>query len=327
MNNESDSLSGDMKKFDDCTDNSNQNVNKLYANARMFLEYEDYSKAYHYYTQLTDKFPSDWEAYFFEKYCDAILHKEHSLREGALSLTKCMKTVAILINKHLPADQQEKALNKIYVHINKLIDDFIQFVEQRYNNNIMDVFVETENKKSKYFADLQEQLTDLEYINDIIYDFGNAVDDVFGSKFSSIAVQAWKDGANFLTTKIINKTYYAAPYKKIMGEYTQKIKKHESYYIEPKSSSKTGCYIATSVYGSYDCPEVWTLRRFRDYSLDNNVLGRAFIKGYYAISPTLVEWFGETSLFNSIFRTPLNKFVDYLNHNGYDNTPYSDKKH
>lgn len=327
MNNESDSLFGDMKNFDDCTENSNQNKDKLYANARMFLEYEDYSKAYHYYTQLTDEYPSDWEAYFFEKYCDAILHKEHSLRKGALSLIKCMKPVANLINNHLPADQQEDALNKIYVHISKLKDDFIQFVEQKYKNNIIDVFVETADKKNKYFADQQEQIIDLAHITDINYFFGNAVEDVFGSKFSSIAIQAWKDGTNLLTTKIINKTYYAAQFKKTVKEYTQKIQKHESYYIEPESSSKTGCYIATSVYGSYDCPEVWTLRRFRDYSLDNNVLGRAFIKGYYAISPTLVKWFGETPLFNSIFRTPLNKFVDYLNHNGYDNTPYSDKKH
>lgn len=30
------------------------------------------------------------------------------------------------------------------------------------------------------------------------------------------------------------------------------------------SSSNDGCYIATSVYGSYDCPEVWNLRCFRD---------------------------------------------------------------
>lgn len=56
MNNESDSLFGDMKNFDDCTENSNQNKDKLYANARMFLEYEDYSKAYHYYTQLTGEY-------------------------------------------------------------------------------------------------------------------------------------------------------------------------------------------------------------------------------------------------------------------------------
>ena len=30
------------------------------------------------------------------------------------------------------------------------------------------------------------------------------------------------------------------------------------------TGAKAGCYVATSVYGSYDCPEVWTLRRFRD---------------------------------------------------------------
>ena len=40
-----------------------------------------------------------------------------------------------------------------------------------------------------------------------------------------------------------------------------------------------GCYIATAVYGSYDCPEVWTLRRFRDEVLRESVLGRLFIRG------------------------------------------------
>lgn len=25
-----------------------------------------------------------------------------------------------------------------------------------------------------------------------------------------------------------------------------------------------GCYVATAVYHSYNCPQVWTLRRFRD---------------------------------------------------------------
>ena len=48
--------------------------------------------------------------------------------------------------------------------------------------------------------------------------------------------------------------------------------------------AKSGCYVATAVYGSYDCPEVWTLRRFRDNYLDNYLLGRMFIKLYYAIN-------------------------------------------
>lgn len=58
-----------------------------------------------------------------------------------------------------------------------------------------------------------------------------------------------------------------------------------------------GCYVATAVYGSYDCPEVWTLRRYRDYSLAETWYGRAFIHAYYAISPTIVKWFGDTDWF------------------------------
>lgn len=57
--------------------------------------------------------------------------------------------------------------------------------------------------------------------------------------------------------------------------------------------AKSGCFIATSVYGSYDCPEVWTLRRFRDNKLATNLFGRVFIRVYYFISPTLVRLFGK----------------------------------
>lgn len=60
------------------------------------------------------------------------------------------------------------------------------------------------------------------------------------------------------------------------------------------SPSSGGCYVATCVYGSYDCPKVWTLRRFRDNVLAKSIDGRAFIRTYYAISPTLVRWFGDT---------------------------------
>ena len=43
---------------------------------------------------------------------------------------------------------------------------------------------------------------------------------------------------------------------------------------------KAGCYVATAVYGSYDCPQVWTLRRFRDHTLAASWYGRAFIRAY-----------------------------------------------
>lgn len=86
-----------------------------------------------------------------------------------------------------------------------------------------------------------------------------------------------------------------------------------------------GCYVATCVYGSYDCPQVWTLRRFRDYALAEIWYGRAFIHAYYAISPTLVRWFGHTKWFKTLWRSKLNHMVKLLNEQGFENTPYNDK--
>lgn len=88
---------------------------------------------------------------------------------------------------------------------------------------------------------------------------------------------------------------------------------------------ESGCYVATAVYGSYDCPEVWTLRRFRDDTLDRTWYGRAFIRTYYAVSPTLVRWFGTTGWFRSLFKAPLDRLVWKLRQRGVQDTPYQDK--
>ena len=91
------------------------------------------------------------------------------------------------------------------------------------------------------------------------------------------------------------------------------------------SSNSGGCYVATAVYGSYDCPEVWTLRRFRDYTLAETWYGRAFIRTYYAISPTLVKWFGETEWFRNLWKPTLDRMVENLNQSGVEDTPYNDR--
>lgn len=86
-----------------------------------------------------------------------------------------------------------------------------------------------------------------------------------------------------------------------------------------------GCYVATCVYGSYDCPQVWTLRRFRDYELAKTWYGRAFIHTYYAISPTLVKWFGKTKWFKNMWKPKLDKMVKELQQKGVESSPYEDK--
>lgn len=95
--------------------------------------------------------------------------------------------------------------------------------------------------------------------------------------------------------------------------------------LEINNNLPGGCYIATCVYGSYDCPEVWTLRRFRDYTLYETWYGRLFIRCYYAISPTLVRWFGNQKWFRKFWKSRLDAMVEKLNRRGVEDSQYSDK--
>ena len=82
-----------------------------------------------------------------------------------------------------------------------------------------------------------------------------------------------------------------------------------------------GCYIATAVYGSYDCPEVWTLRRFRDEVLGKSMGGRMFIKAYYALSPILAKGLGK-GMAQKACRMALDPFVAYLQSQGISSNQY-----
>lgn len=129
--------------------------------------------------------------------------------------------------------------------------------------------------------------------------------------------------------------YDGSTYIMDMDECTeQQIKSHEKEMDRAKqtnsaynsSSQQTGgCYIATCVYGSYDCPEVWTLRRYRDFKLAESVFGRQFIKIYYAISPKMVTLFGNKKWFRKMCKDALDPMVKKLHENGFKDTPYYDR--
>ena len=93
---------------------------------------------------------------------------------------------------------------------------------------------------------------------------------------------------------------------------------------EQRKNGGGGCYVATAVYGSYDCPPVWTLRRYRDAVLSKSWYGRAFIRTYYAVSPSLVKRFGQKIWFTSFWRGKLDKIVAKLQEKGIADTPYED---
>lgn len=118
-------------------------------------------------------------------------------------------------------------------------------------------------------------------------------------------------------------------YMTIYNDAVDKLKEIDPTFNAPSINQQkevsSGCYIATCVYGSYDCPQVWTLRRFRDYNLDTTWAGRLFIRCYYAVSPTLVKLFGNQRWFKAVWKSWLDLMVKKLNDSGVADTKYQDK--
>lgn len=89
----------------------------------------------------------------------------------------------------------------------------------------------------------------------------------------------------------------------------------QAYGVIPQNGTSApqsdggGCYIATAVYGSYDAPEVLTLRSFRDQVLQKHCLGRWFIKAYYFLSPPITKRLKNARRINNLVRAALDRLV------------------
>ena len=73
------------------------------------------------------------------------------------------------------------------------------------------------------------------------------------------------------------------------------------------------------------CRKRESLRRFRDDTLKRTAPGRAFVRCYYALSPSLVRRFGETAVFRALWRSALDRLVNGLRKKGVADTPYADR--
>lgn len=74
-------------------------------------------------------------------------------------------------------------------------------------------------------------------------------------------------------------------------------------------TTRKACYIATAVYGDIDAPQVVKLRKFRDESLRNTVVGKAFIFLYYLISPSLIWMFSKNDIISRTTKKALDFFL------------------
>ncbi|MBE6900311.1 MAG: hypothetical protein E7479_06580 [Ruminococcaceae bacterium] len=298
-------------------------VEKYLQNARRAKQKEDWEEAEKYYNLVEQNDPTNIEAIFYSSYgkaksslIDADLYKRQAT-------FKVLQNCVSIIDDNFSIEKEEE--NKKIIE--EISTDIIEMACSSYVYN---------QKKNGYgMVVWTDKLETVTLFNDIGREFMISLENI-ASKYPE------KDSRRIYYYEfalkhaefILENGSLASPqgFRDVIMTYHKWINaidpSHEIPQQAPQqgqTQSSGGCYVATAVYGSYDCPEVWTLRRFRDYTLAESVLGRLFIRTYYAISPTLVKWFGKTEWFKNLWKPTLDKMVAKLNADGVEDTPYEDK--
>lgn len=271
----------------------------LYQIARSSRDNQNYANAEKFYGQILVLDPTSWEAAFYTTYSQSMNYKKEGISVSANRLRNCESSVLnLIINTHYTAEERRQCVKEVGEKLAEISNSFyIDILAHAFEYEHIDVM-------SLSAAEM-------------VYQYGDLVIQLFGDEYGiDIAVPCWEKGT------MLARAY---PEKGHVNEYIEKIRRFNPDYQMP-SDKKGGCYIATAVYGSYDCPQVWTLRRYRDNTLAETWYGRAFIRFYYAISPTLVSWFGERKWFKQLWKGKLDYMVERLKRNGVKDTPYDDRK-
>ena len=293
-------------------------LNNLYILARRAREENHFENAHKYYGQILLKDPSSWEANFYSNYYYVMGTDIKDLEQSLARLQNCEGSVLRLIQERITNPTER------YKAVDEVASKCIECVTIGYNS-LQDCLnsIPSYTARAAYTDDLVHKTCNL---CDVVYHCGDLVEQIFGAEYTKqIGIKCWKKAVDLHQTILKYPVYNTEPTRQLIAQYCNKIQRYDPSYQVRTNSSNGGCYIATAVYGSYDCPEVWTLRRFRDYSLSKTWYGRAFIHTYYAISPTLVEWFGETIWFKDIWKPKLDRMVKRLNSKGFADTPYQDR--
>lgn len=274
--------------------------------ARRAREERNSENAEKYYGMLLQENPNSWEATFFQVYYRALQCRVGEIGYYADAVGNSIQTVAVLLDKVTP-EEQNAAVKTLMVPCFEIAELFARIAADHYNEymTVKGTFEECVNThvNTNIILGLLEILAKT-YCNDR---------DVIIALQKQYVAYLNAHG-NFLKKEYLDKTR-----TRLVNEISQV----DTSFSAPTTNSG-GCYIATAVYGSYDCPQVWTLRRFRDNTLAETWYGRAFIRTYYAISPTLVRWFGHTTWFKKMWKSKLDSMVTKLNESGVEDTPYED---
>lgn len=224
---------------------SSSELSNLYEIARRAKDTNNAENALRYYDQILIKDPNSWEAQFYVVYFRAMVCETTEIGISASNLSDSISPILDLVKNNVGGDKQEEIILEIYERCSSVSNLLFKITKNWY--------LSIDNKfKKKIIPQYNANILPIAFI---MFSLGDSLIEAYGNQFTNIASRSWIDGVE------LYKKYPDTIYRpSILKDYLNKIRQYQPNY-KPKSKA---CYIATSVYGSYDCPEVWTLRRFRD---------------------------------------------------------------
>ena len=317
-------------------DSSKKTAN-LYERARKSLEVDDLEHAAEYYKQILDEIPNDWEAYFYSYLGETTSFTNAQAGGVAAKLGKTIPTAYDMAIERATSDEVAERVKIISEKVAgrlTAISATGEYLLRQYEGG--NTFTPAGSVQSEMYAHLRPTAQNTIVNCVIAFDpLTEKVESIFMD--GKISEETRKECLLVLLCAkydISNKRFYPSATKsekmityEVIRECAQKIKELNPDFQVPEpqpENASGGCYVATAIYGSYDCPQVWTLRRFRDHSLSKTWYGRTFVRIYYATSPTLVKLFGKTNWFKNLWKPTLDRMVEKLNRNGVEDTPYDD---
>lgn len=349
----------DAKKLLVTIDNS-EKIDNLMKIANQSLAAEDYENAANYYDKVLQEDGDNWEAYFYNVICRAYQTRIINIGPTAELVAATIKNTIAKILVMSDKSEQDKAAVIVAARTAALGETLEANARSTLKSN-WETWAEDYGSSDPNFTRREELVN--EYKDRVVpivqmLMWAGGVAHLISTEGYQPSEAAKKTSC--LCQKLALKplifldAYYAGkPWESTIDTILNDIVEFEPTYILPErpdlsgfplqlmtivgsnnsnnsanntaNNTSGGCYVATAVYGSYDCPQVWTLRRYRDYRLAETWYGRIFIHTYYAVSPTLVKWFGDTSWFKQLFRGRLDHMVEDLQNKGYESTPYEDR--
>lgn len=231
-----------------------EELQNLYIIARRSRD-SDLETAARYYEMIQVKDPMSWEAYFYSVYLKAAQCKIIEIESAAHRVTNCIKPVLTLIRDHVEGEEaQNEAVTEVYSRCMAIAG----MLDNGAWNHYMELGTSlgTSGSDSLRQKNVSEMAIRRLAVTKITSSVGTYIDELFQGRkaFQAMSLTAWK--ATVTRLDKLAKFVGREGVSELMNMMASQIQKYEPDYKLPEPPQKPagGCYVATAVYGSYDCP-------------------------------------------------------------------------